>query len=109
MRQSLEKNGQQLLGGVVKPAAILKREAVSAISASIRAAANSAPPKVVAGLVDMSDEGVRKIRDGERQQHRLESIIAFMLADPTVAETIEKYARLAREPDLFSYAGNRHA
>lgn len=107
MRQSFGKNGQQL-GGRVKTAALAARdEAVSAISEAISRAAAKHPPKVMAGLVHMSDEGVRKIRDSERQKHRLESIVSFMQADPTVAAVIERYARLAQEPSLWDYEMQR--
>jgi len=102
MHQSFGKNGQQL-GERMKAARAVRDEAVTAISASMSRAAGKAQPKVIAGLVDMSDEGVRKIRDGERQKHRLESIVSFMFADADLAAVIERYARLAQEPDFWTY------
>lgn len=103
MRQSLGKNSQQL-GDRMKAARSVRDEAVAHISDCMARCAGKAPPKVIAGLVDMSDEGVRKIRDGERAKHRLESIVSFMFADPELAAVIERYARLAQEPDFWTYA-----
>lgn len=105
MRQSHTKFPQ--LGARMKPAALLRDEAVTAISAAIVRAAGKASPKVIAHNVGMSDEGVRKIRDGERQKHRLESIVSFMLADPSVAQVVERYARMAQEPDFWTYEQQR--
>jgi len=106
MDQSFGKKRQHL-GEAMRSGLALKQDAVDAISTSIRRAAGKAPPKSIAYRVDMSDEGVRKIRDAERAKHRLESIVSFMFADPDVAKVIERYARLAQEPDFWTYEAQR--
>ena len=48
-----------------------------------------------------AEEGTRKIRDGERVQPRLRTVIEFMFADPEVADAIARYAVRALQPGFW--------
>lgn len=82
-------------------ARVITDEAVAEIGTAIRRAAGRAPLKVVASRTGLSDEGARKIRDGERVQPRLRTVIEFMFADPEVADAIARYAVRALQPGFW--------
>lgn len=80
----------------------LADEAISAISEAMQRAAAKGPAKVIAFRTRLSDEGVRKIKDGDRKRHSLHTIVDFMAADPEVAALVAHYAQRFNEPDLFN-------
>lgn len=106
MRQSPAKTHQHL-GNSMSAAFALADEAAEAISDAMQRAAGRAPAKVIAFKVRLSDEGVRKIRGGERSKYRLQSLVNFMLADKEVAAVVAHYAARFNEPSLFDHAAQR--
>lgn len=101
MRQSLGKNITPV-GGDMSAAHNLADEAIAAISDAMQRAAGRGPAKIIAFRTRLSDEGVRKIKDGDRKRHSLHTIVDFMAADPEVAALVAHYAQRFNEPELFN-------
>ncbi len=102
MQRSFGKFPHQLVDRM-RLASALRKQAMDEIGGMIRRAAARGTPKEIAGAVGLSDEGVRKIRDSDRVNPGLATVIAFMEADPEVAAVIENYARRCRQPDFWDY------
>jgi hypothetical protein len=102
MGQSRGKIDTTVGGRTVSEAHALADEAIMAISEAMQRAASKGPAKVIAFRTRLSDEGVRKIKDGDRKRHSLHTIIDFMSADPEVAAIVAHYAHRFNEPELFN-------
>lgn len=105
MQQKTAKSQQQMGERVTRAIALADAAAEDAANVIERAAAREAPKKI-AYAIGISDEGVRKIRDGERKPS-YQTLFRLMYADPEVARIVEHYARRAQEPSFFEIGAMR--
>lgn len=101
MRQTPRKFRQQVGARVNRALAIADAAADDAV-VTIQRVAGKRAPKEFGYDIGITDEGVRKLRDGERKPS-FQTLFRLMFADPEVARVIELYARRAQEPDFWSY------
>lgn len=105
MRQSPPKSKQHMGERVSAAIAIADRAAADSATVIQRVVARRAP-KAMGYDIGITDEGVRKLRDGERKPS-FQTLFRLMFADPEVARVVELYARRAQEPDFWSYDTQR--
>lgn len=86
----------RLMGAALK----LSHEAFTAFRAGAARAAGRFQPKLVASATEMTDAGLRKIRDGMNGAS-LRSFVKLMAADPELAALVERWAARLRQPDFF--------
>lgn len=102
MRQSPPKSQQHLGDRRVNRALAIADDAADQAAVTIQRAAGKRAPKDMGYQIGITDEGVRKLRDGERKPS-FQTLFRLMFADPEVARVVEHYARRAQEPDFWSY------
>ena len=77
------------------------------MGSALQEAAGRGPAKVLAFKTRMSDEGVRKVRDGERRRHSLPSIMSWLANDPHARDVMRHYLDQFDAPELWDHATQR--